>query len=233
MIGTLDGNIEQVRPHDAADRIIEQKQQLNMGYYIFSFGIETSKIQAAFGSKDHALQKEVEANEVFRNYADSDDFGYETTTSKALVDIIQGNTMDSRAGFAYGYAVIGLCATMGSTLPYQQEIKLGYETDLINMVLNEDFGLEDLEIEMRLLPDKSNPFGIPAIEDWPLIGLIRHNELEAFKAQLASLNITDAKIQELEGDPDERNFAYEHLKGILENVSYCYENGLDLISFCH
>lgn len=204
-----------------------------MGYYIFSYGIKTEQIQNAFGSKDQTLQKEVEENNIFQNYADAEFNGFATTPDKALVDIIQGNPFDSKSNYAYGYALIGLCATLGTELPYGQEIKLGYETDLINKVLSEDFGIKDLNIEESLLADNSHPFPIPKMDDWPIIGLIKHQQLQGLRNRLSSLNITDEQIKELENDPDEKEFAYEHLKGILENINYCFEKDLDLISFCH
>jgi hypothetical protein len=204
-----------------------------MGYYIFSFGIKTDEILKAFNSKDESLQSEVQENEVFQNYADFEVDGFGTKPDKALVDIIQGRHFDSKSNYAYGYAVIGLCATLGEGLPYGQEIKLGYETDLINKVLVEDFGINDLKVEERLFVDNSHPFPIPKIEDWPLIGLVKHEHLAELKNKLASVNITEEQIEELEDDPDEKGFAYEHLKGILENVNFCFDNNLDLISFCH
>ncbi len=97
----------------------------------------------------------------------------------------------------------------------------------------EDFGIADLNIEEKLFVDNSHPFPIPKIDDWSLIGLIRHRQLEELRSKITSLNITDEQIELLEDDPDEKGFAYEHLKGILENINYCFENNLDLVSFCH
>ena len=71
------------------------------------------------------------------------------------------------------------------------------------------------------------------MDDWPLIGLIKYGQLQDLRSKLSSLRITNEQIEGLEDDPDEKGFAYEHLKGILENVNYCIDNNLDLISFCH
>lgn len=204
-----------------------------MGYYIFSYGIRTTEIEKVFNSKDHKLLHEIEDNPVFQNYADFEVSGLATTPAKALVDIVDGRPYDNKSNYAYGYAVIGICATLGEELPYGQEIKLGYETDLINKVLTEDFGVHDFNIEGTLLPDNSNPFAIPPIDDWPLIGLVRHEQLGDLKRGLESLNITDEMIEEMEDDPEEKGFMYEHIQGIRQNVNYCYENGLDIVSFCH
>ena len=203
-----------------------------MGYYIFSLGIKTDQIQKAFGSKDDALLGEVENNPIFQNYVDND-FGDNITTEQALVHLINGKPMDKKVSYAYGYATIGLCATLGTELPYVQEIKSGYETDLINKVLAEDFGIADFKIEEVLLADNSHPFPLPKIEDWPVIGLVRGHQLKSLGDKLNRLNITDDQIEELSDDPDEKGFAYEHLKGITDNVNFCIQNNIDLVSFCH
>ncbi|WP_457602205.1 DUF7691 family protein [Myroides odoratimimus] len=106
------------------------------------------------------------------------------------------------------------------------------ETDLINKVLPEDFNINDIQIKETLL-DSPHPFPIPKIEDWPLIGLVKHQQLVELKNKLASITITEEQIEELEDAPEEREFAYEHIKGIIDNIDYCIANNLDLVSFCH
>ncbi len=88
-----------------------------------------------------------------------------------------GNPLHPRANHVYGYALIGICATLGRELPHTQEIKLGYETDYINKALSEDFKLRDFNIEDALFADNSNPFPVPEIEDWPLIGVLKVAEV--------------------------------------------------------
>ena len=204
-----------------------------MGYHIFSFGIKTTNIISTFGSKNPKLQHIVEENHIFKNYENNDFQGVKTSLKVALQDIVQGNKYDIDAGFIYGYALIGLCATLGTTPPYNQEIKLGYDTDLINSVLEDDFELNNFNIEDTFFPEKKHPFPIPKIADFPIIGLIKYSDLANISKKLSALNITQENIDELQDDPDEREFAYEHLKGILENVNFCLKNNLDLISFCH
>lgn len=203
-----------------------------MGYYIFSYGIKTDQIIKAFGSKNDSLLEEVKNNGIFQNYADND-FGDDMTTEQALIHLINDEPKNENAGYAYGYATIGLCATLGTELPYGQEIKFGYETDLINKVLAEDFDITDLKIEEVLLADNSHPFPLPIIQDWPVIGLVRAGRLQSFFDKLTKLNITDDQIEKLSGDPEEKEFAYEHLKGITANLQFCIQNNLDLVSFCH
>ena len=201
-----------------------------MGYYIFTYGVKTPEIKAVFGSKDEALLQKVKANDTFKNYADEDD---DNETSKALTDIIMGNQYDEE-GYIYGYAFIGICAALGETLPQTQEIKLGYETDLINQVIAEDYGIE-IDIETELFPtDYADPFPLPLIADFPMIDLLDKKRLEHLASLLAKVHKTESEIEAmLDGDDGEKGFAYEAIMGLKENIAFCLENELDMVIFCH
>ena len=201
-----------------------------MGYYMFAYGVKTPEIKAVFGSKDEALLQKVKANDIFKNYADEDD---DNETSKALTDIIMGNQYDEE-GYIYGYAFIGICAALGETLPQTQEIKLGYETDLINQVIAEDYGIE-IDIETELFPaDYADPFPLPLIADFPMIDLLDKKRLEHLASLLAKVHKTESEIEAmLDGDDGEKGFAYEAIMGLKENIAFCLENELDMVIFCH
>ena len=175
------------------------------------------------------MQK-VKANDTFKNYADEDD---DNETSKALTDIIMGNQYDEE-GYIYGYAFIGICAALGETLPQTQEIKLGYETDLINQVIAEDYGIE-IDIETELFPtDYTDPFPLPLIADFPMIDLLDKKRLEHLASLFAKVHKTEDEIEAmLDGDDDEKGFAYEAIMGLKENINFCLKNGLDMVVFCH
>ena len=208
-----------------------------MGYYIFSYGIKTDKIKAIFGSKDQHVLELIRESDSFDNYKDFLPDGMETTPEIAIENIINGDPYDTRSNFAYGYAVICLCRTLGEELPYTQEIKLTHETDPINKYLVESFGIKDCLLEEIMFADNSNPFPIPKIDDWPLIGLLTVPELIELKEKLKSITITDEEIEELQSgeteEEEEKGFAYQHIKGVIENVDHCIANDLDMISFCH
>ena len=201
-----------------------------MGYYMFAYGVKTPEIKAVFGSKDEALLQKVKANDTFKNYADEDD---DNETSKALTDIIMGNQYDEE-GYIYGYAFIGICAALGETLPQTQEIKLGYETDLINQVIAEDYGIE-IDIETELFPaDYADPFPLPLIADFPMIDLLDKKRLEHLASLLAKVHKTESEIEAmLDGDDGEKGFAYEAIMGLKENIDFCLKNKLDMVVFCH
>ncbi len=208
-----------------------------MGYYIFSYGIDTKKIKAVFGSNNEGILEQVQENDVFEGYCDFNPNGEATDPVKALSDIVKGNRYDVKSGYAYGYAVIGICATLGSELPYSQEIKMWYETDFIDKYLAKDFGVKNFKMEEVFFVENSNPFIIPKIDDWPMISVMSRQDLLNLKDKLSKIKISDEDIEALEAgdgeDDEEKSFAYAHIKGIIENIDFCLENNLDMASFCH
>lgn len=208
-----------------------------MGYYIFSYGIKKEVIQKLFGSEDADVLERVIKSDVFKAYADFEVKGLDKTPLQALNDILYGRSCDEKSNYAYGYALIGLCAVAGIEMPYSQEIKLGYETDLINKFLAEDYAVDDFLIEHILFADHSNPFAIPNIDDWPLVGLLTLTQLKELKAQLKHVIISDIMIENFldaeEEEEEEKGFASEHIQGFMINIDFCIENELDMISFCH
>ena len=204
-----------------------------MGYYMFAYGVKTPEIKAVFGSKDEALLQKVKANDTFKNYADEDD---DNETSKALTDIIMGNQYDEE-GYIYGYAFIGICATLGIELPYNQEIKFWYETELISRILLEDWNIKT-EIDTELFPaDHFHPFSIPEIDDFPMISLLDKERLQALSDLLSKVHKTPEEIEDLidneTEEEEDKGYSYEHIMGLKENIAFCLENGLDMVAFCH
>ena len=211
--------------------------KINMGYYIFSFGIKEKEVLKTFNSKNEEIIKKVEENEHFQCYNKDDYLNKKVSTKNALLDIINGNEMNDKFGYQYGYAVISLCATLGKKLPCQQEIKLGY-ADYINQYIQKDFELNDFDFEELLFSDeKLSSFPIPNVEDWPMISVIKLEELKELKDQLKHIEISGEKIEELidsnDEDDEEKGYSYEHIKGFIDNVNFCIENELDLFSACH
>ncbi|WP_040358091.1 hypothetical protein [Capnocytophaga sp. oral taxon 338] len=205
-----------------------------MGYYMFAYGVNTPELQATFASKNETLLAEVQKNEIFQNYAEEDD---DNETTKALTDIIMGRPFDEKKGYAYGYAFIGICATLGKELPFTQEMKFWYETDLINRTLSEDYDIE-IAIDTELFPeDHFHPFPLPKIEDFPMISLIDQDRLKHLASLLEKVHKTKEEVEAMidgeEEDDEEKGFAYEHIMGLKENIAFCLSNQLDMIAFCH
>ena len=191
-----------------------------MGYYMFAYGVKTPEIKAVFGSKDEALLQKVKTNNTFKNYADGDD---DNETIKALTDIIMGNQYDQE-GYIYGYAFIGICATLGIELPYNQEIKFWYETELISRILLEDWNIKT-EIDTELFPaDHFHPFSIPEIDDFPMISLLDKEHLQTLSDLLSKVHKTPEEIEDLiDGETEEeedKGYSYEHIMGLKENIAF-------------
>jgi hypothetical protein len=200
---------------------------------MFAYGVKTPEIKAVFGSKDEALLQKIKANDTFKNYADEDD---DNETSKALTDIIMGNQYDEE-GYIYGYAFIGICAALGVELPYNQEIKFWYETELISRVLLEDWNIKT-EIDTELFPaDHFHPLSIPEIDDFPMISLLDKERLQALSDLLSKVHKTPEEIEDLidseTEEEEDKGYSYEHIMGLKENIAFCLENELDMVVFCH
>jgi len=124
----------------------------------------------------------------------------------------------------------------GAELPYRQEIKLGYETELINETVAEDYDIE-IDIEAELFPaDYADPFPLPLIADFPMIDLLDKKRLEHLASLFAKVHKTEDEIEAMldgdEGD-EEKGFAYEAIMGLKENIDFCLKNDLDMVVFCH
>jgi hypothetical protein len=198
-----------------------------MGYYIFSYGIKAEEIKKVFGSNDNTLLDRVQSHKTFQYYAKGiGDRGL----SIALTDIstyLPGGNLDSSI---HGYGLLCICASLGTELPYRQDIKLGADTDEITEVLAEDFGIKDVDIQ-KLLVEKGHFFPTSQVLE-PSTSLITLEELKIIKNKLSSVHITNEKIQELANIGD-IEYTYEHLRGLIQNINYCVDHGLDMISFCH
>jgi len=201
-----------------------------MGYYIFSLAIDTNKVAKVFGSNDERLFKEVLETKTFNNYTRQDRPG-SISTKHALEHIIFGKEIISSSAHSYWYAFIAICAHAGERLEGTHEIKLGYETDLINQYFTEDFGKE-IVIEDVLLTGPDN-FGLPKPDDWPLTGLLNRQALLQLQQQLAGIDITDEAIEALMDEDEDKGLAYDGIQEVKNNVSYCIANNFDMISFCH
>ncbi|MDR2967856.1 MAG: hypothetical protein LBU74_07925 [Methanobacteriaceae archaeon] len=206
-----------------------------MGYYIFSYGIDTDKIKSIFGSNNENIFESIKKTDTFEHYKDFLPKGFKTSPERALEDIIRNRQYDENSGFAYGYAIICISVALGEKLPYTQEIKLGYETDLIDKYLDENFAVADFTLD-DILFEEIHPFNIPLIDDWPIIGICYKRRLKELQDILKDVKISEeyeVNPLDMNAEYDDSEFMYMHIKGLKENIDYCIENNLDMINFCH
>jgi hypothetical protein len=201
-----------------------------MGYNIFSYGINTNQIKQSLDSKDKNLFNEVLESDAFENYSSQEDTGV-NSTKIALEHLIFSKDYNQIAPHTYWYAFIAICDTLGEKFEGTHEINLGYETDFINKYLDSDFNIK-LNIEETLLTGEDS-FGMPAPDDWPLCGILNRKALLELSEKFRGINISDEQLEELLEEDEEKEMAYDSIRQIKENISYCLENNLELISFCH
>jgi hypothetical protein len=208
-----------------------------MGYYIFSYAIDLAKATSVIGTGDPALFDAVLETEEFDLYAGQDQKGY-TTTRAALEQLLLGkrhslfSKYDKASAHAYWYAFIAICGHLGERLPATHEIKLSYETDLIDAYLLSDFGIT-VKIDEVLLNGEGGKFGLPEVQDWPLCGVWDRQQLTVQQDRFSAIDITDEQLQELAETDDEKEMAYDCIRQMKENVTYCLEKQLGMITFCH
>jgi hypothetical protein len=201
-----------------------------MGYYIFSYGIDTDQIKQSLGSKDKDLFNAVLESGAFKNYSRQE--GTRVNSTKiALEHLIFSKDYNQIAPHTYWYAFIAICDTLGKKFESTHEIKLGYETDFINKYLDSDFNIK-LDIEETLLTGE-NSFGMPASKDWPMCGILNRKALLELFEKFKDINISDEQLEELLEEDEEKEMAYDSIRQIKKNISYCLEHNLELISFCH
>lgn len=196
-----------------------------MGFYIYMTAVNSKTIDAAFGSHDKAL--------LGKCASDGDCFD---DNLQALTHIINGQDKTLETCH-YGYALIELCFQLGQQVPYTQEIKLGFETNWINRVLDDEFDVS-APIEVLLLPYPDNHgFDIPVMEELPIIGKLNQTWLQKLQGVFSGISIDPAQISTLQHsdnqEQSERGHAYAHIKGIIDNINFCVANDLDLMVYCH
>lgn len=205
-----------------------------MGYCIFSFAADVERVRKVFDSCDSLLFDQIQDNDVFKNYA-SQDVENRISTKEALRQIIHGEPYKRHSAHAYWYALISIFAFLGQQLPYNQDIELDNETELIDSYLRSDFGIETTVAEV-LLNNFPN-LGLPDVASFPLAGAIFPPQIGILSNELQDVMLTNNQIEllwrtQIEKD-ETKAFIYNSIKGFKENVDFCYENKLSLISFCH
>lgn len=201
-----------------------------MGYYIFSYAINKTLIEQSLGSKDEQLLNGVLKTKYIGYYKTRDTEQYNTLKT-ALEQMIFGKPYNKNDAPNYWYAFIGLCEFLGKSLSEDVEIKMGYETDLVDKVLKSTYGIK-LNSEKLFLNNKIE-FGLPKHNDFPIGGLWAKADLHEIHSLLKHIHISDDQLEIMEGEDAEKWAGSRIIKKINYDVVYCLENELMLISFCH
>lgn len=202
-----------------------------MGMYIFSKAIHQDEVVASFGSKDDALFEKIKQTDTYNCYNEQP-FADSILLEEALHHIIYGEPYVKTSAHVYGYAYISMCEVFGKELPYTNEFKLGYETELVTNYLESDFGKEEIILEEYLFEGDIKG-DLPERPEFPVIGIVTTDKLQAIYDMLPEINLSEEALEELYDEDDDKACAYEIIIGVRQNIKTCMEQGLDLVSFCH
>jgi len=157
-----------------------------MGYQTKMLAIDLAALRGAVGSKDSALLTQL-TDESTERLASHDEWFEDEIAAGApsLLDalraLIEGDTLDEKHGFAYGYALEMLCDKLGTEIGDPESIPAFFS---------------DLKIKTALAEgDHRLPVPIPKPKDFPGIGYLTRDEMqqeiEAFAAVEAKYDESD------------------------------------------
>lgn len=201
-----------------------------MGYGFMAYAIDLDALKAIVGSgKQPALD---EALADFGNEAagidallesHSDETNPLPTARDALRQLIMGERLDDRIGFAYAYCLKHLCQVHGEFLdnstwypappPFLDEVQTALE----------GAGVPRQTFSVDRLSDGGSPIPIPPVDDFPGIGFVARPAVrEAFDA------LSRVKLDDI-ADDDVR----ESIVGLTGWLATCRDRNCDLVCFYH
>lgn len=120
-------------------------------------------------------------------------------------------------------------------LPFQNDIKIGYESDFIEKFLKEDFWISENLKEIFSGKMKNIFENFENNEKVPDFWIIYFEDLKYLQEIFWKINITEEMIKkfyEYETEEfEEKAYAYERIKGIKENIDFCLEKNCDFVTF--
>ncbi|MDG7057201.1 MAG: hypothetical protein LKM43_03570 [Wolbachia endosymbiont of Penenirmus auritus] len=201
-----------------------------MGIYISSHAVRAKDLEKAIGSNDNHLYENV------LKLVDAD-------AESVLKDLIFNQPLYNHSADLYLHVFESLCSYLGEELSYGGDFKVGYCTDMLDDILESDFGL-NVNILETVLNFEREFCGLPA-GDYVYGSLLDRNDLLSLQSQFKKIQITDDLLETLEGfeneegkdgepsDKARKAIAYPLIKKIKEHISYCVESDFDLVSFCY
>lgn len=163
---------------------------VTIGLYIYSKAIYSDAIKKVFSSKGQALFDKIKASSTYQNYHFDNNSNQFISAEKALADIIFNHLYADTRDHVYGYLLICICDILGKELPFTQDLKLGYETELVTRYLEIDFGTKDLGIENYLF-NETFETGLPKIKEFPSIGLVPYVKLHILIDKLPTITLAE------------------------------------------
>jgi len=169
-----------------------------MSYGIMAFAVSLEEVESVlskanakrglfgrlFGTPTDSLMKTLKQKCAYRFEEDEDDFddedgGDTLTLEQALVDLLDGNELDSSFGHKYGYALELLCDHFGEPLDNSAWDAMDIDWALQVEEEMKQAGIDENTISPTdHLMFRGPPIQIPKPDDFPSIGFLRTNEIE-------------------------------------------------------
>jgi hypothetical protein len=213
-----------------------------MGIYITAYGIKLEEINSVINSKDNAKFEFIRAK--FKEYFEPiEPFETGTTIEGALHDIVFGNFEKIKADVPSNFTMYILCSPYRIKLPHWLEIKLDIETDAINKWLKEDFKVKGFDITSLIA---ANPGILPMPDiftgfdgdyyECPAIGFLTRQNLIWLKRKLSKAKLNRTEIEKMIASGDKeikgKSFDYQNIFDLTENVVYCIDNHIEMLTIC-
>lgn len=172
-----------------------------MSYALRVYQVDLNALRATVGSNDTALLQRVLAREAYAIRAHDEWFadeiaGGDPTLGQALEQIVR-NQMVRSAGYAYGYALELLCRELGEPLPSDNFQGIGW-----SWIETVDARLAELNAPPRFRLDRLAGIfplqDVPRPSDFPSIGHLTPEDLDAARAWAAALEPADGTTRAVE-----------------------------------
>ncbi len=216
-----------------------------MGYAAQPFAIDIKKLKSVFGSKDQNLLDWVKKSNMYEVYADQDDEGlYDRCLEDIIFNYIKPEDREEKkrlfgllkskpdtglneGGYAYGYALMAICDTMGIFLSEGQDI---FYSGTIFKQANALLEQNGCKFTMQRFWETERIFDIPEIGDFPVISSFSKKEIRYLYDELGKINIIEPEDGLCGAYYDEPE---ELLKCFKIKLKVCIDNDVEWLSFLH
>jgi len=154
----------------------------------------------------------------------------------ALRNMVYGLEQTPQLRSRLGDVFLELSGAYSVRMPYGGYYDRALHTEAIEDCMKEDFGLEDFEFSDYFFGRYNHrcPLELPNYGDFPIIGFVPSDALQALATRMAHIAISDDDIWNFKKDGDSyRAESYGHIRGMKADFAFCAEKGLDIFSFCH
>ena len=205
-----------------------------MSYGVMPFAVKISQIRKAVGSRSKSLLREIreqfeeelaEDRERVDEANEDDEFDPELALEEALRHLIMDEERWDYEGAKYGHGIELMCWFYGEFLPNDHWTGIQFSwAELVNDTLEEIGVPEESFSVFGHLFDRGSPVDIPEIDDFPVIGFVKCDEIPTALAEL-----TDKRFNGIKHDNEEE--IRDSLVQIREWLETCQRDKSDLICF--